>query len=87
MTNWKHVSTITILMATKHGEMVAYNVELPQVSCTTLWSLGLVESHDRLKPIYPNYHNACDHETCQDGDFLLEAASHKVMQYLKCMVF
>ena len=37
----------------------------------------LIRSHDKVKPLYLNYDNACDHQTWQNGDLSLMASTFK----------
>ena len=48
-------------MATRFGRMVRKRYLI-------LWSLRLVRSHDKLKPLYLQCNNAYDHQAWQDGD-------------------
>ena len=56
-------------MATKLGRMLIYLEQFTPVKLQTkVWSRGFVRSRDKLKPLYPHYHGACDHQTLPDGD-------------------
>ena len=69
VTNWNHyVSSTTMPMATKHDRMViTLRGSYPQFYLT-FWSLGLIKSHDKLKPFYLHCHNAHGQQTWQGGD-------------------
>ena len=63
-----HISIIRVFMATKLGRMAPYLMDSCPLSHTTLWSHGLVRSHDQRKSLYLHYHSAYGHQTWQDGN-------------------
>ena len=60
-------------MAPKFDRMVTYIEGLLPIMHSTLWPHGLVRSRNKLN-LY--YHNACDHQTWQDGDKSCAAPTH-----------
>ena len=55
VTNYKHISTATVPMATKLGRVVTHLQELLVIMLLYLWLSGLARSRDKLKALYPHY--------------------------------
>ena len=61
-------------MATKHGEVVAYSEGFPP---TNSHNPLIMPSCDKWQTLHIHYLNTYGHQTCQGGDILQGASTHK----------
>ena len=73
-------------MVTKLGRMVTYCEGFPPIKSHDPWVHGLLRSCDKVKPLYPQYHNVYDPKACWGGDITLGAVTHKLIGSFNCVV-
>ena len=60
------------------GRSMTYQEGIPHISDMTFQSRRLARSHDKLKTLYPHYHNPYGYKTWQDDDLYWVTSTHKV---------